>query len=201
MSDMDSQVVTNARSSRFQGGVLAELELASGTLRAWTGSWELTTSDAKVWQPIGEYGGISLIESASALEAPAFTMEIRSPAADNAADEAAFITAFKAAVDEDVFGRSAAVYVQNFNLATMALVSSPQAVRTGRMTHISADWTAGTAVARVHVEHPMAWAGAVPHAFLTDPDQEARNAGDRACFLAALLPTREAIWPRLPPQD
>lgn len=197
MSDLPASVTAALRSPRLVAGVLVELDMPSGVVRAWSGAWELTTSDGKVWSPVGEYGGVSALEGGSALEAPGFTLELRSPGVGTSLDEAAFVSALKSAANEDVFGGAASVYLQVFDLQTNELVGAPQAIVSGLMVNTEADWQrVETAVVRVQCEHILAWSRMAPAAYLTGPDQQARHPGDRICEFTSIIPTREVTWPR-----
>lgn len=197
MSDLPSSVIAELKATQLVAAVLVEMDFPSGVVRVWNGAGELETLDERTWQGVGEFGAISEMESATALESAGFTLEMRDFGAADLADEAAFITAFKAAVDEAVFGRDVRIYLQVFDVATMALVNDPQAVVAARMVHTEADWQSiETAVARAQCEHVLAWSRMTPAAYLTDADQQARNAGDLACRFTTILPTREVTWPR-----
>lgn len=199
MSDMPSAVTAQLRGDAGHpvAGVLIELEFSGGTQRVWNGAHELATSDGKTWDPVWKYGRVSSVEQSTATEAPPFRVEIRSPGLGNNLTDADFTAAFRAALDEDVFGRGATVYLQVFDPSDWSTINAPQAIAAGLMTVPSADWgDAKTAVAAVQVEHVLAWAGRPPHAFLTDADQQARESGDKICEFVTVLPRREVTWPR-----
>lgn len=196
MSDLPSGVVAALRAPTLVAGVLVEADLPDGVVRAWSGAWELTTSDARVWSPVWQMGAISEIETGSALEAPTYALELRQPLKGLGVNLEAFRAAFVELVGADVFGRSVTIYLQVFAVSDLALVGAPVGVFAGLMTNVEGAWdSVASAVARVNVEHPLAFATGAAFAYLTDADQQARSPGDKACFLTTVLPTREVKWP------
>ncbi len=185
------------RADKLAAARLVELEFPAETVRVWTGSGEITTTDGRVWAGLGEFGQISAIKDTEGLEANQVSIGIRRTASGRELDPDAFAAAVNAERNLDVYNRAVRIYLQIFNPDTYARVGAPEPEFIGLMSHITTrrEGTQATEIT-VFCESLFAEGRKPAHIHYTAADQEARWPGDKGFEFISANSGRILVWPR-----
>lgn len=157
-----------AAASRVVAAYFVELDFSSGFVRAWTGVGSITGPEGETFTGVGELGGISVIEEKADIVATGVQLTL------DITDTSLLATA----LTEDYQGRSARIWLGLFNVATMALISTPPQIFGGVMDYMEVTDQGQTGRITVNCESWMRVLDRANDRRRTDMDQQSRYSGD-----------------------
>lgn len=164
---------------------LIELSFVSETKRIWTGFGPLTTSDARVWDGIGELARIEGLSQGIGTSAPAGKIVASGVSPLILSTAIGEVAEFK--------DRAIAIYMQPF--LDRAVYGAPVTIALRIMKNMEISRDAGTRTIAINHEGPYTGRRRPAAGWYSDRDQQKRFPGDKACERTPWLLFKQEKWP------
>lgn len=183
--NLTSGFITASASSerQFRHAFLVELAFTSGTIRAWTGSGDLTWN-GQTWAGVGTLAGIGAVEESTDVSARGLQISLSAIPTE----------VLSLALSEHCQGRPAKVWLALFDLTTGAIIADPVQIFGGRADTISAVLSGETYEASVSCENRLIDLNTAKEARYTHEEQQRLHPGDMGCEFVAGIGDKPIYW-------
>ena len=182
--DLTASAETASLAGHVVPVILVDLDLTSGFARFNTGDRTITYS-GNDYLAVGNLGKISPFGEPSDLSAEGMTIELSGIPS----------TYINVALNEDIQGRAARIFLGFLNVTTYALIADPVLVFRGRLDTMDVQ-IGETATVQARVESRFADWDRPRIRRYTNQDQIARFIGDKGCEFVSQTTDRELVWGR-----